>query len=81
MYDKFLEELIKRLIGNRFKETAFKCEIEFNHDTEMISYEVVTVNNCADFHKYNGFLGTIGNLVVTTINDNFLDVDSFIEIT
>lgn len=81
MYEKFLNELVKRLIGNHFNETAFKCEIEFNHDTEMISYEVETVNKKSIFHKYNGYLGSVGHLVVTTIDDNFLDLDNFIEIT
>lgn len=81
MYDNFLKELIERLIVNHFNETAFKCKIEFNHNTEMIDYEVETVSKSAGVNKYRGYLGCIGNLVVTTINDNRLNKENYIDIT
>lgn len=81
MYDKFLKGLIKNLIEKHFNETAFKEEIELRGDTGLLSFEVETVGKNADFHTYYGFLGSVGNLVVTAIDDNQLEIESFIEIT
>lgn len=76
---KFMGEMVCRLVGNHFNETAFGIELT-KRDKYTVDFKVSTVHD-GNFHEYEGFVGCVGQVVITKVDGKFFDkISEFIEL-
>ena len=63
---KFMVEMVKRAVEKGMKETCFDVKLT-SHDKYQVNFTASTVHD-GDFHDYKGFIGLVGQVVITEID-------------
>lgn len=77
MYKKFVEAMVERTIERYFNVTVFSREVKHSTTTELVDFKVRASGNDKST-SYEGFVGTVGQIVVTTIDNKRLPKEEYI---
>lgn len=81
MYKKFVEAMVERAVSEHFNITCFKVEAKYLQDTEMVHFKIRGLEKGThDYFNCEGYVGTIGQIVIDSINFKTLEPEEFITI-
>lgn len=80
MYKKFLENLTERTVSEKLNVTVYKRKFKYSDSTELVHFTLSTVNKEGEFKVYRGFVGTVGQITITSIDDKEFSAEEYITI-
>jgi len=80
MYKKHLVRLVEKLIEEHFKVTSYGRSIKENTETGMVNFKIITINSENRHIVYEGYVGGLGSVVITSIAGEFLGKENFITV-
>lgn len=81
MYKKFVEAMVENAISKYFDCICYRRAFRYINDTGMVRFTVkATAMGSHTFTQYRGYVGTIGQIVITGIDDKELETEEFITI-
>ena len=81
MYKKFLEEMIKRVIENKFDVTTYRSKISFCEETKYPHFSIKTLRNSnCEAVDFKGFVGNVGQVVITNKDGKNLKLENYITV-
>lgn len=81
MYKKLVEALVENAISKYFDCICYRIAVSYNQNTGMVRFTVEAAEKgCTHLHTVRGFVGTLGQIVITTIDSKELETEKFITI-
>lgn len=81
MYKKFIKNIVKKTMENYFIATVYKVEVTYRKDVDMVDFTAkVLKDSTSPSYSYGGYIGSIGQIVITRINNRHLNAEDYITI-